>query len=382
MKICIISHFAYGAITGGASGHIGGVERQTTMLARWLARRDHEVTLLTWDEGQAGELEIDGVLVMKMCARRAGLPGLRFLHPRWTSLRRAMSRANADVYYQNCGDYVTGQVALWCRSNNRPFVYAVASEPDCDPRLPKLPSLRERLLYRYGLTHADRVIVQTRRQQDMLRESFNLSSHVIPMPCPGPVDYVGNASAPAAVPPRVVWIGRFSHVKRLEVMLDVAAASPEMQFEIAGTPDSDDDYSRMLLARIGTLPNVRFRGVIGRYQMTAFYRGALALLCTSEYEGFPNTFLEAWSMGVPVVSTVEPDALLSVSGLGLVGRHAAELSVALRRLAADPGLWTATSIRCERYYADQHTVESSMPKFEEMLAEAAALYRRPKLAYS
>ena len=52
MKVCIISHFAYGAMTGGATGHIGGVERQTTMLARWLARRDHEVTLLTWDEGQ------------------------------------------------------------------------------------------------------------------------------------------------------------------------------------------------------------------------------------------------------------------------------------------------------------------------------------------
>ncbi len=380
MKVCIISHFAYGAMTGGASGHVGGVERQTTMLAKWLARRDHEVTLLTWDEGQASELEIDGVLVMKICRRGDGLPGLRFVYPRWTSLMRAMRRANADVYYQNCGDYVTGQVALWCRLRRRPFVYAVASEPDCDPRLPKLPSLRERLLYRYGLTHADRVIVQTHRQRSMLRDSFRLGAHVIPMPCPGPVD-LPPIDRPTGQP-RVVWIGRFSHVKRLEVMLDVAAEAPEINFEVAGTPEAKDDYSRGLFERVATLPNVTLRGAIGRHQMSDFYRGAVALLCTSEYEGFPNTFLEAWSLGVPVVSTVEPDALLSAGRLGLVGRSPKELAAALRRLAADGELWTGTSTRCLAYYRDNHTVERSMPQFERMLQDAAAGRESPRLAYS
>lgn len=381
MKVCIISHFAYGAMTGGASGHVGGVERQTTMLAKWLARRDHEVTLLTWDEGQASELEIDGVLVMKICPRGAGLPGLRFVYPRWTSLLRAMRRANADVYYQNCGDYVTGQVALWCRLRRRPFVYAVASEPDCDPRLPKLPSLRERLLYRFGLTHANRVIVQTRRQQHMLRESFRLGAHVIPMPCPGPTD-VDYAVTPPEGAPRVVWIGRFSHVKRLEVMLDVAAAAPEIRFEVAGTPEAKDDYSRALFDRVALLPNVTLRGAIGRHQMSDFYRGAVALLCTSEYEGFPNTFLEAWSIGVPVVSTVEPDVLLSEGRLGLVGRSPQDLAAALRRLAADRTLWAETSARCRAYYRDHHTVERSMPQFERMLQEAAAVRPTRRLAYS
>jgi glycosyltransferase involved in cell wall biosynthesis len=382
MKVCIISHFAYGAMTGGATGHIGGVERQTTMLAKWLARRDHEVTLLTWDEGQASELEIDGVLVMKMCPREAGLHGLRFVYPRWTSLIRAMRRANADVYYQNCGDYVTGQVALWCRLRRRPFVYAVASEPDCDPNFPKLPNLRERLLYQYGLTHANRVIVQTRRQEDMLRNSFGLDAHVIPMPCPGPAGPTVASPRPTGGSPRVVWIGRFSHVKRLEVMLEVARAAPEIRFEVAGTPEAKDDYSRGLFEKVATLPNVTLRGVIGRHEMSDFYRGALALLCTSEYEGFPNTFLEAWSIGVPVVSTVEPDTLLSRGGLGLVGHTPAELAAALRRLAADEQLWTKTATRCGTYYREHHTVERSMPQFERMLLEASAMRRRPRLAYS
>jgi glycosyltransferase involved in cell wall biosynthesis len=381
MKVCIISHFAYGAMMGGARGHIGGVERQTTMLAKWLARRDHEVTLLTWDEGQAPELEIDGVLVMRMCSRDAGWPGVRFLHPRWTSLARAMRRANAEVYYQNCGDYVTGQVALWCRLNRRPFVYAVASEPDCDPALPKLPNVRERLLYRFGVREASQIIVQTARQRDLLRGGFGRDSHVIPMPCPAPAADLPR-TYPAHQPRRVVWIGRFSHVKRLEVMLDVAALLPEIRFEVAGSPEGAGDYSRMLFARAGMLPNVSICGLIPRHRMPAFYEGALALLCTSEYEGFPNTFLEAWSLGVPVISTVEPDRLLSEGGLGSTGSTVQELAGQIKRFAADQALWVETSHRCRKYFREHHTIESSMPQFERLLESAAASVRPPQLAYT
>ena len=126
-SICFVAHFAYGAMAGGSSGHIGGVERQTTLMARWFAARGYRVSMLTWDEGQEDGVEIDGVKVFKMCRQDAGLPGLRFFWPRWTSLNAAMRRADADVYYQNCGEYVTGQVAMWCRRHGRKLVYSVAN---------------------------------------------------------------------------------------------------------------------------------------------------------------------------------------------------------------------------------------------------------------
>src|SRR5262249_50322499 len=46
-SICIVAHFAYGALLGGRTGHVGGVERQTTLLARRLAERGHPTTLVT-----------------------------------------------------------------------------------------------------------------------------------------------------------------------------------------------------------------------------------------------------------------------------------------------------------------------------------------------
>ena len=51
LHICIVSHNGYGAISGGTIGFIGGVERQTSLLARWLVGRGHKVSFLTWDEG-------------------------------------------------------------------------------------------------------------------------------------------------------------------------------------------------------------------------------------------------------------------------------------------------------------------------------------------
>ena len=85
-RICFVAHLAYGAMTGGNGGFIGGVERQTSLMARWLAARGYRVSLITWDEGQEDGVVIDGVQVFKVCRKEAGIKGLRFFWPRWSSL--------------------------------------------------------------------------------------------------------------------------------------------------------------------------------------------------------------------------------------------------------------------------------------------------------
>jgi hypothetical protein len=49
------------------------------------------------------------------------------------------------------------------------------------------------------------------------------------------------------------------------------------------------------------------------------FAGAIALLCTSELEGFPNTFLDAGCFGVPVLSLgIDPDGMITREGGGVV----------------------------------------------------------------
>ncbi len=371
-SICLIAHNAYGAIAGGSSGFIGGVERQTSLMAKWLAQRGHQVSLLTWDEGQDDDLVIDGVRVIKICRARAGLPGLRFFHPRWTGLVAAMRQADAEVYYQNCGEEVTGQAALWCRRHDRRFIYSVAFDPDCDVRLPAMPNRRERILYRYGLTHADRVIVQTRKQQAMLREGFGLDSQILPMPCPGPQDeeYVKRTLPPAGRQ-RVLWAGRIVEQKRPDRLLDLAEACPDLAFDVVGPwyDRATNPYSYAIQERARGLANVTVHGAIPRQQMSEFYRTASCLLCTSDAEGFPNTFLEAWSFGLPLVSTFDPDNLIASRGFGRIERDTEGLGRAIRALFGSPQAWQRASVDARDYYRENHAVDVAMSRFEAVFLE-------------
>jgi glycosyltransferase involved in cell wall biosynthesis len=365
--ICLVAHFAYGALAGGGNGHIGGVERQTSLTARWLAARGHRVSLVTWDGGQSDDTTIDGVRVIKMCRQKDGLRGVRFFHPRWTSLNRALRAADADLYYQNCAEYVTGQVGLWCHRHGRKFVFSVANDPEVDPRLPGM-HLRERVLYRYGLRAADRIVVQTRAQQARLREGFGLDSVVIPMPCPGPPDGQYQPPPPPAPPWRVLWVGRICEQKRPDRLLELARACPELQFDLVGPP-SQNTYSQSILEQARRVSNVALRGPVPRERMPDVYRAAACLCCSSDVEGFPNTFLEAWSQGLPIVSTFDPDGLIAARGLGAVARNVAELAAALRTLLNSPQQWCAASANARRYYMENHTVETILPRFERLFLD-------------
>lgn len=372
MKICIVAHFAYGALSGGGNGHIGGVERQTTLLARWLANRGHDVSMVTWDEGQPDGIVLDGVRVYKTCRRDEGVPGIRFFIPRWARLNAALRRADAQIHYQNCGEYVTGQVAIWSRIHRRKFVYSVASDPDCVPDLPLMKSLREKVLYRYGLRNADRVIVQTRNQQRLLGKGFGIESVIIPMPCPGPEQ---REYAPP-IPPsdgngRILWIGRIDRVKRPDRFLDVVEACPGLEFDLVG-PDGGDPYSRDIFKRAACYPNLRVHGGVPREDVPLFYRNAACLCSTSDAEGFPNTFLEAWSYGVPVVSTIDPDDLILEKGLGSVARNVPELVAALRGMTASPERWKGMSDRARVYFLETHDISDVMPRMERLFLEISS----------
>ncbi|MFC1634599.1 glycosyltransferase family 4 protein [Planctomycetota bacterium] len=365
-RICFVAHYAYGALSGGCNGHIGGVERQISLMARWFAGRGYQVSMLTCDEGQEDGIKIDGVKVFKICRNNAGIPGLRFFWPRWSSLVAAMKRANADIYYQNCGEYVTGQVALWCSRYERKFVYSVASDPDCDVRLPEMHKLRERILYRYGLKAANKVVVQTQRQREMLWQGFGRDSIVLPMPCPGPSeDEYAKCQQERNDSCRVLWIGTIYEVKRPDRLLDLAEASPNIHFDIVG-PAVDTEYARSVCRRAKTIANVRLHGPVARENVGEFYRKAKIMCCTSDFEGFPNTFLEAWSYGLPIVSTFDTDHLIDERGLGRVGKNISGLAAGIRDLLDSPEEWMSISEAARRYYRDNHALDKAMARFERV----------------
>jgi len=241
-----------------------------------------------------------------------------------------------------------------------------------------LSAHRQRVLYRYGLRHADRIIVQTHHQQNMLREHFGLIGDVLPMPCEDTVQDRQVIKGRSSDSSSVLWIGRFAEQKRLEWLLDVAERLPQYRFDVVGGPNSPSAYATALQTRGRTIANVVLHGPLARSELGRLYQGAICLCSTAGYEGFPNTFLEAWSYGLPVISSVDPDGIIAQFGLGRVATSVDGLVREIDTLARSPELWDRISTAAREYYAANHTLDRSMGRFESLFQDVV---RRFGLGY-
>jgi glycosyltransferase involved in cell wall biosynthesis len=187
---------------------------------------------------------------------------------------------------------------------------------------------------------------------------------------PSPVEYVPPAHDPSA-PPRVAWLGRFAPQKRLEWLLDIAEQRPEICFDVAGDANQPTPYSERLWQRARGLANVHLHGRLCPSRARELIRSTPLLVCTSSYEGFPNIFLEAWSFGVPVVTTMDPDGIIANESLGAVATDREELIRGINRLLGSREVWQQASKRCRQRYLEHHSVDAFMHRFEQVLREIA-----------
>jgi glycosyltransferase involved in cell wall biosynthesis len=89
-----------------------------------------------------------------------------------------------------------------------------------------------------------------------------------------------------------------------------AAMDPRIHFVLTGNPAPD---IMRWIERLGIRQRVDFVGVVPEEQLPALYRGAMALVFASLYEGFGLPMLEAMACGVPVL-TSNVTALPEIAG--------------------------------------------------------------------
>ncbi len=379
-RVCFVALNAYGLLSGRPDiRHQGGAERQQVLLARELARLGYSVSFVTLDHGQPdGETVGEGVRVFKAYRPGSGIRGLRFLHPRLTALWAAMSRAGADVYYQRGAEAETGLVAWWCRRHGRRFVFAGAHDTNFSPALELLETFHERLLYRYGLRHADRVLTQTVRQQQLAREGFGLESVVVRNCWSPPADGPLVSSNRPELPGMALWVGRISPEKRPDWLLALARDLPEHRFEVVGHANVSSSFAARVADQLRSLANVTWHGFLPHDRLQEVYSRAALLVCTSESEGFPNVFLEAWGHGVATVSTVDPDGVITAQQLGGVATSYEDLRRLVERARAEPAVWRERGRRAAAYVRAHHGPGASAAALDGVLRDlCVGLERKP-----
>ena len=335
---------------------VGGAELQQTLLAKALAVRGFPVSMVVADYGQPDGAVYDGIKTYKAYRPDAGIPLLRFVHPRWTQLWAAMKQADADIYYTSCAGALVGQVTMFARLHGAKVIFRVASNSDCDPDALLVRYRRDKSLYRYGLRRADLVLAQTPEQQQSLLENFGRSSRVVA----SLTDTRGQRPGFAERDIDVLWVGNMRALKRPALLLEAARKLPHLRFHIIGGPmPGAADFFESVRNEASQLPNVRFHGAVPYHEVGEFYERARVFVGTSAMEGFPNTYLQAWSRGTPVVAFLDPEQLIARNGMGRAIADVPEMCAAIDRLSSDSREWESASQR-SREYMDSRFNEARM----------------------
>ena len=363
-SICFVAPATYPVLAGDRRiAFAGGAEVQQTVIATALAARGYPVSMISMDYGQREGERIRGVELYTMHAPDAGVPVLRYLHPRLTSVWRAMQRADADVYYQRTSGALTGFVAAFARRHGRAAIFAGAHDADFQPDLAMIRYARDRAVYRWGLKRVHRVIAQTERQQQLARQHFGLDAERID-------SAYAHQGAPAAHDGVVLWVATAKRHKQPHLFLELAAALPQRRFRLVGGPAGGADeraYYASLQRRAAELPNVEMTGFVPFADVEQHFDGAALFINTSIGEGFPNTFLQAWSRGIPTVSFFDPLVQLDGAPVAFVEPDLDSMRGRVAALLDDRAAWQQAGARARRAFEQRHSVARTIDAYERVI---------------
>ena len=254
---------------------------------------------------------------------------------RIAELRQAIKQSQADVVAAFVGQtIITSLIA--CIGLPVKVIACERNDP-ARQSLGKPWDFLRRILYR----QADLVTANSRSALDTLssyvpRDKLRFLPNSVP-----PAPNTGAADIPG---PMFVAVGRLSHQKGYDVLINA----------LAQLPNDLDQWNLLILGdgplKIGLKDLAETQGVASRIQWAGvqadpypYYRAGQIFVLASRHEGMPNVVLEATSVGLVSIVTDACAGALDIvkdqtSGLVVPAEDPAALSDAMTRLAREPGL--------------------------------------------
>ncbi len=348
---------------------VGGACVRQLALARGLSSLGHKVGILTWKgarEYVGKEVEFD---LVESYSPNVGIRKFRYFYYQFPALLKAVKVYRPDFVFQKCFGVDTGTMCLISRILKIPFVYMGSNDIDADGRYRQRLGYLDSKIYEYGIRSANRIIAQNVYQMNEFNKRFKGVSISI---VHNPVfydDYKLDELKPLKDRKYVAWLGIFQPQKNLPALLDIIKKTPELKYRIGGMLQSGSkDDIKAIVKNISSQPNVEMAGYLGRDEVVPFLADSMALLNTSCYEGFSNTFLESWLAGTPVVTcSNDPDNIISTNRVGMVAKEYAEVPTLLKKLRISKR-YQSLARRCRDYVTKNHNTKIIAQKFIDSLS--------------
>jgi glycosyltransferase involved in cell wall biosynthesis len=285
-------------------------------------------------------------------------------------LYAALRKERPDAILQIVGCAHTGIAAFYAKLHGCRMIWRVSSDRSVEPGSEPWWHVHkhiERAFLKYGIRNAQLVLAQSEYQQEALARHMGCTNvRVLRNFHPVPVDAQRRPRAET----RVLWVANLKPLKNPGAFVRLARRFDyrnDVRFIMVGQAIGDDAWTRGELAAIAATPNVEYLGGRTQDEVNALFENTDLLVNTSDYEGFSNTFVQAWMRRVPVASLhVDPDGLLSRGGLGVVSHTESQLYRQVTALINSPEKRAEIGERA-RAYALAHHSEANIEEVARLL---------------
>lgn len=363
--VCFLSMSLYPILTGAPGVEVaGGAEVQQAMLARVLKAVGYRVSVLTGNYGQADFVNCDGIEIHRLPSPMGrGLIGFRFIFPSMTDIVSGLRRIDPDIVYFRVAGFRAAAASWYAQSRGKRFVYACASDREFRGRDVSQLSRRDDFLFRMALRSADLVLAQNYQQQELYKANFGRDAVVIPN-C-----YMESGAGRAEHTGPIVWVGTFKPIKRPELFIELARHFPLRRFVMVGGADGPNDpgqvFHQRMRALASAVDNLDFIGYVPFADVGRYFDNTSLFVNTSDSEGFPNTFLQAWIRGIPTLSFVRPEAIPGEVGT-IVCRDISDMATRISALIANRKDWEAASEACKAHFQNNHSVAAVLQHYRDL----------------
>lgn len=339
------------------SDALGGAELQASFIAKLLAERgDHPTYVSTDSASESGDRSTepaDSRSTVIRIAARAKEVSMPF------AIEKVLRTIDPDVCYVRSFPLMHDVLTI-CRRLGIPSIAHFASDGEARPH-PRIVGPRQ-LTPRYlrwhsrqrraALSIADAVVCQTQHQLGLVGRRASRAGQlrlVVPNMWP-------EAEVAAEEGRTIAWVGNLKRAKRPQAFVDLASRLRERgyRFEMIGSPAPR--YAT-LLAKAMEIPEFVFRGHLDVDATSRRIAAASVLVNTSWFEGFPNTYLQAFAAGRPVLSLgADPDGILASHGIGVKCGSRRQLASRAAALLDDPETRAAYGARALAYFTAHHSI--------------------------
>lgn len=363
-------------LTGDSSyGYIGGESVQHVLLARAWRDLGLDVSIVVHDHGQPHVATLDGIRAITSYRKGEGIRMVRFFHPRLSSVVRAMREADADVYYQSPAGAWSGVAVWYAKQVGKPSIVRIAGDNDCRRGQQPMRHRRDRWLFDYAIRNASVLAAQTEKQRGLLLQHYAVHSEILNIAAD-----TADSGAARSKDINVLWVGNPRPVKRPDILLEVARRLPNCRFAIVGgNVPGGEAYFERIAAEAKALPNVVMTGAVPYDEVGSWFERSRIHVNTSDSEGFPNTFLQAWIRSVPVVSFFDPDGLIERRDLGRRCVDTDDMCTAIEQLLRNPAASAAIGERAQAFVSSQYSARHIALQYLELLERRRASPLESKL---